>query len=318
MPTREAWHDHLEQQLPPISAFVARNRRVTSFYARWYLQEPWLFKWSGMAAFASDQVGLALAIAEVLRAPRDLLVANAAPSTQRGLLDVGRDLYSQLFTLALFIPVTLHSSLSRQLLLNDLDLLKQGNDAIFADIGWAHAAYAQGGLREIEANVRDGERESLLVGFQMIDEGVQRLTADPNDQEAPKLISQGNVALLRHEQMNTLPTYFDRMSDFGRSIASVGAWMNFEGNPITSPWFGSHAGPFSLFTGNKSVTRPADRWEWIERDVLPKWAAVDRAYCEGSPMHQRLVAMANESPTLITQAATMLGPLFRSLSLQRG
>ncbi len=317
MPTREAWNDQLEQQLPPPSDFVARNRRITSFYARWYLQEPWLFKWSGMAAFASDQVGLALAIAELLRAPRNLLISETAPVSSRNLLDVGRNLYSQLFTLALFIPVTLHSSFSRQLLLNDLELLKQGNDAIFADIGWAHAAYAQGGLREIEANVRDGERESLLAGFQMIDEGAQRLTADPNDAEALQLIRQGNVALLRHEQMNTLPTYFDRMSDFGRSIASFGAWMNFEGKPTTSPWFGSHAGPLSLFIGSKSVTRPADRWEWIERDVLPKWGAVDRSYREGCAMHQRLVAMANESPTMITQAATVLGPIFRTVTLQR-
>jgi hypothetical protein len=316
MPTREAWQELLEQRLPPLTAYVARNRAITGFYARWYLQEPWLFKWSGMAAFASDQVGLALAIAEVLQAPHDLLVPDAPTAPDRNLLEVGRDLYGQLLGLALFIPVTLHESLSRQLLLNDLDLLKQGNDAIFADIGWAHAAYAQGGLKEIEANVRDSERESLLAGFRLIDEGAHRLSQNPDDKEAAALIAQGNVALLRHEQLNTLPSYFGRMSDFGCGLASIGAWMDFDGSPSSAPWFGGHAGPLPLLTGGKSVTRPDDRWEWIERDVLPKWGQADRSYREGGPMHRRLVALATLSPSIVSQAATMFRPIYRTLSLK--
>ncbi|NTV63339.1 MAG: hypothetical protein HGA65_07350 [Oscillochloris sp.] len=316
MPTREAWQALLEQGLPPVTDFVARNRTITAYYARWYLQEPWLFKWSGMAAFASDQVGLALSIAEILQSPHDLLVTDAPTTQGRGLLEVGRDLYGQLLTLALFIPVTLHESISRQLLLNDLELLKQGNDAIFADIGWAHAAYAHGGLREIEPNIREGEHDSLLAGFRMIDEGAHRLAKNPEDQEAAKLIAQGNITLLRHEQLKTLPTYFDRMSDFGRSLASVGAWMDFEGSSSSVPWFGRHAGALSVLSGGRSVTNPEHRWEWIERDVLPKWAQVDGAYREGCAMHRRLLALANETPTMVRQSATIFRPLYRAFSLK--
>jgi len=162
----------------------------------------------------------------------------------------------------------------------------------------------------------EGERESLLVGFRMIDEGAHRLAKDEGDREAVALISQGNIALLRHEQLNTLPTYFDRMSDLGRSLASVGAWMDFEGTPTSVPWFGSHAGALSLVSGGKSVTNPADRWEWIERDVLPKWAQVDGAYHEGCAMHRRLVGLAAESPTALSQTAGIFRPIYRALSLK--
>ncbi|NTW01419.1 MAG: hypothetical protein HGA19_08925 [Oscillochloris sp.] len=318
MPTREAWQTQLEQRLPPLSALVARNRAITAFYARWYLQEPWLFKWSGMAAFASDQVGIALALMEILQAPHDMLAKDGPLSQSMNLFDLGRSLYGQALSIALAIPLALHDATTRQLLLTDLDLIKQGNDAIFADIGWAHAAYIAGGIKEIEANVRDGEQESLLAGFRMIDEGAHRLAKTADDQDGVTLIAQGNIALLRHEQMNTLPCYFDRMTNLGRSLASVGAWLDFEGTPKWGgqPWFGGHAGPWSLLSGGKSVTNPTDRWNWIECDVLPKWAQVDAAYHEGCAMHCRLVSLANESPTMLRQAVGVLRPVYRALSLK--
>ncbi len=160
--------------------------------------------------------------------------------------------------------------------------------------------------------------EYLLAGFRLIDEGAHRLAKAGDDQAGLRLIDEGNVSLLRHEQMTTLPSYFGRMSSLGRVLASVGAWMDFEGsaNRGSQPWFSGYAGPWSLVSGGKSVTRAEDRWEWIERDVLPKWAKVDRAYREGCPMHRRLTALANEEPTMLGQAVAMVRPIYRFLSLR--
>lgn len=317
MPTREAWQAQLEQRLPPKAAAIDRNRAISAFYARWYLQEPWLFKWAGMAAFASDQVGVGLALADALQSPHDLLAAQGPPAAEAGLLDLGRALYADALGMLMALPLSLHDTSTRLLLLDDLALLKQGNDAIFADIGWAHAAYAAGGLSEVEANVCPDEGY-LLNGFRMIDEGAHRLASDGDDRGALTLITDGNVALLRHEQMNTLPTFFERMSSQGRTIASIGAWLDFEGaaSQRSLPWFSRHFGPWAVLSGARSVTRAADRWEWIEHDLLPKWAEVDRGYREGCLMHRRLVALEAQEPTMLGRAAGMLRPFYRFLSLR--
>ena len=61
------WNKALEENLPdPEQAdqAIERNWRITRHYACWYLQRPHLFKWAGMAAFASHRVGFFLMEAE--------------------------------------------------------------------------------------------------------------------------------------------------------------------------------------------------------------------------------------------------------------
>lgn len=320
MPTQDEWHAKLEQWLPNQSVYVARNRAITSFYARWYLQEPWLFKWAGMAAFASDQVGVAIALAEMLLAPHGVAIDDAAQARAKNVLDFGLAVYGQAINLAMYIPITLHDAATRQLLLKDLELVKQGNDAIFNDIGWAHLAYATCGLREIEANVQENQKDYFLNGFRMIDEGAQRLSKDEDPRIGMDLISQGNILLLRHEQLNILPTYFDQMSDQGKIIASIGAWLDFEGSAALrgQPWFSGHYGTMAIMTGRKSVTNPSDRWEWIEQDVLPKWSKVNATYSERCAMHRRLVALSNQTPTVLQQTAGLMSFIYPALGLKFG
>jgi hypothetical protein len=309
----------LERKLPPRTSFVARNRAITALYARWYLQEPWLFQWAGMAAFASDQVGVALALVEMLNSPHGAVAEAALPAQEKNLLDFGLELYGRALGLALLIPLALHDTAARPLLLNDLELVKQGNDEIFADVGWAHLAYVTGGIKAIEANVCAGE-QAVLEAFRMLDEGAHRL-ANPKDYEAgAELIRQGSVTLLRHEQMEVLPPYFERMSDLGRVLASVGAWLDFEGATglMGQPWFGGHYGTLAIVSGGRSVTNADDRWEWIERDVLPKWARVSAAYGEHCAMHRRLLALADEAPTMLQQAAALMNIVYPALGLRAG
>ena len=320
MPTREEWQAQLERRLPPKTSFVARNRAITACYARWYLQEPSLFQWAGMASFASDQVGVALALVELLNSPHQAVTELPTPAQAQNLIDLGVEIYSRALSVTLLVPLALHDAATRPLLLNDLELIKQGNDAIFADIGWAHLAYATEGLKAIEANTREPALASVLEGFRLMDEGAHRLS-DPADYQAgAALIRQGSVTLLRHEQLDILPPFFDRMSDLGHLFASVCAWLVFEGSVglVGHPWFCGHVGPLAVISGQRSVTNPTQRWDWIERDVLPKWARVSATYTEQSALHRRLLAFAAEAPTMLQQAAALLNFVYPALGLRAG
>ena len=56
------WKRVAQKDLPPEEKELERNAAITARYARWYLEKRDLLKWAGMAAFASHQVGIALAI----------------------------------------------------------------------------------------------------------------------------------------------------------------------------------------------------------------------------------------------------------------
>ncbi|WP_129670603.1 hypothetical protein [Candidatus Chloroploca sp. Khr17] len=316
MPTRDEWNAILEHELPPQSTYIARNRAITACYAGWYLQEPWLFKWAGMAAFASFQVGVGLAMVELLLAPHKAVrVEEALANGQSG---ANNEMAAQVFKLMLSLPLALHDAATRPLLLADLELVKQANDAIFNDIGWAHLAYLYGGLDTVEANLTASDQSGLREAFRMLDAAVHLLCKPQEYQAGLTLINQAAVTMLRHEQMTVLPRYMEKMSDLGRRIASLGSWLDFEGGTTleSQASFTFYYGPLAVLTGTRSVTNAADRWQWIEQDVLPKWAKVNAKYDEGTPMHARLVSLAHETPTMLQQTAGLMNRFYPALTFQ--
>jgi hypothetical protein len=313
--SKDEWRRQLESQLPPKSQIIERNKAITAMYAKWYLDHPAQLKWAGMAAFASYQVGVALAFAELLSGP-DQMMGQTEEKPAEDLLSSLRNLYTHAVHALVALPVALHDYATRQLLLNDLTEIKNGNDEIFNDIAWAHAAYVDCGIKEVEQNVSENEKEYMLKGFQMIDQGARKLQAGPKDEEAWALIGEGNVKLLRHEQLNTLQPIFDRISPTGKVIVSFGSTLDFTGalvdgqNNMAS--FSEHFGNVSTLSGQKSVTNPEDRWAWIEGNVLPIWRRVDCSYCEESLLKQRLKMMAAKEPTMlqnVTQFANTIYPI---------
>lgn len=313
--SKEEWREQLERQLPPKNQYIERNKAITATYASWYLKHPAQFKWSGMAAFASYQVGVALAFAELLNGPEQM-VEKEDEKPAEDILSSLKNLYTHTFQALVSIPVALHDFGAKQLLLNDLNEIKNGNDEIFNDIAWAHAAYEECGIKEIEQNVSESEKEYMLKGFQMIDEGARMLQAGPKDAKAWELIREGNVKLLRHEQLNTLQPIFDRISPMGKIIVSFGSTLDFTGaledghNNMAA--FSEHFGNITTLSGQKSVTNPEDRWQWIEENVLPIWRKVDCSFCEDSLLKQRLKMMAAKEPTMlqnVTQFANTIYPI---------
>ena len=307
---KEEWIKQLESGLPPKERIVERNIAITAQYAAWYLQKPELFKWSGMAAFASRQVGIALAFSELMHAP-DQIVIQEETQDEGFSFDPGKLFRSALNTL-FSVPSFMHSVAARQLFLSDLDEIRRGNNSIFEDIAWAHAAYLECGIAEIEKNCAGEADDYMLKGFRMIDEGASMLEKKNNDEAARRMIREGNVLLLRHEQIQTLQPVFDSISQQGRIVVSFGSELDFSGAlPNVKASFSSFSGYFETLTGIKSVTDREHRWQWIEKDVLPAWEKVDCTFCEGSGLKKQLEAFVAGESAMIHQVKEYAANLFR-------
>lgn len=316
MPTRAEWQALLEQQLVDRPSRMARNQAITLCCANWYLQEPWLFKWAGLAAFASAQVGTALAVADLAEAPHGLMRPTDAPVKDGELFSLGVAVYGQGLNLLLSIPMALHDAATRQLQLHDLELVRQANDAIFNDIGWAHLAYMTHGIRALGEATEADDQPTLLAAFRLLDKGAY-LMRDPEEYQAgARLIKQAALDMLYHEQMTILPPFLERMSSFGQMLASFGSWLDFEGRLGSQASFGGYFGPLAVLLGSRSISKTEDRWAWIEGNVLDIWAELDEAYCEASPLHRRLVALANATPTALQQTAGLLERAYPALALK--
>jgi hypothetical protein len=318
MRSKEQWRDLLELKLPPRGEYILRNRAITALYAHWYLHRPALFKWAGMAAFASEQVGIATAAVEMLKAP-NTLVESPRPLNGDNLLAFGAGLYNAVFSLAWSIPVALHDITTRQLVGNDLEQLKRGNDAIFNDAGWAHQAYLEQGLEAIEKNVADHEREYLLEGFRRIDAGAKKLNNPNQVEEGEALVREGNRLLLRHEQEQTLAPIMRDLTELGRIIFSLASALDFRGDGLVAgvdaPWFGGYYGLLAVVSRQRCVSRFEDRWQWIEYDVLKRWAAFEQSEATLPILKRRLQAMADQEPTALQQVTAFLKLLYPTIGL---
>ncbi|NTV45917.1 MAG: hypothetical protein HGB11_05235 [Chlorobiales bacterium] len=316
---KEDWKKTLEEKLPPKHKYIERNKAITAHYAGLYLQNQDLFKWAGMAAFASNQVGIAIAVAEMLNSPGGM-VAKTGQSKDETLIDMGLRLYGTFFDLLFAIPVALHDFATHQLLLDDLEKVKNGNDEIFNDIAWAHHAYLKGGLKEVEENVSESEREYMLAGFRLIDEGAKKLQNPSQKDEGRALIAKGNTLLLKHEQVNTIQPIFDRVSLLGKTVISFGGMLDFEGAAENGQGrlssFSQYFGNMATLSRQRCLTNRDDRWEWVEKDVLPIWAKVDASYCQDSALCQRLTAMANQEPSVLQQTTAFMNSVYPVLGLK--
>ncbi|WP_294344620.1 hypothetical protein [Prosthecochloris sp.] len=296
---KEEWKAAAESRLPPPEEIVQRNRAITSHYARLYLDHHDIFKWAGMAAFASSQVGIALAFVEMMQTPARIM-AHDTDKTQESdannvLEEIGR-LFAGAARIFFFFPFSVYDFASRNILLNDLEEIRKGNNAIYNDIAWAHMAYLDGGLEEVENNVAENEHEFLLSGFRLIDQGVGLMKSNKGSGKADALIREGNIRLLKHEQINTLGPIFKAISPQGRVVVSFGSELNFgdaapPGNPSRAS-FADHFGYLDIVVGNKSVTNSEHRWQWIEECVLPAWYAVDEGFSKWEGTARRFRYMA--------------------------
>ena len=162
-----------EQALQPAGDNVfKRNQMITAAYADLYLSDSETFKWAGMAAIASKEVGRGMGIGEAL-SESGLPLIPGVP----GARILGSDIVQWLAT---------------------------GNKAMYEDIYWQHLAYQNGGIAELE-RIRDANdiNPQVFQAWQKIDRGKRE-----NNQD---LIWEGNGDLLRFEQRDVLqPKVYDQ------------------------------------------------------------------------------------------------------------
>ena len=114
----------VEATSQPGALALNRNKVINKAYAELYLANPEIFKWAGLAAFASASIGEKmelLAAGNLLRVPA--LVVSEKAANSLNLFSSGMDLV--------------------------YNMIGRGNKAIYDDIYWQHLAYQAGGLAEM-------------------------------------------------------------------------------------------------------------------------------------------------------------------------
>ncbi|HKU38004.1 MAG TPA: hypothetical protein VJR89_07655 [Polyangiales bacterium] len=137
---------------------VAQDMLITKAYAEMYLSNPAVFKWAGMAAFASDTVGMGIQIGKATDMVIDGQVRLNAAQTLP-------------FDKAFRVPPTARINAT------DLDnLLIEGNKAVYRDVYWQHLVYREKGVEELRGllkNLAAQGRDILINGWTMIDAGAK-------------------------------------------------------------------------------------------------------------------------------------------------
>ena len=261
--TIAGWQELADGFLTTQCCAFHRNVEISSRYAWIYQHLPACFKWAGMAAIASHHVRLVLF---PLRLDTD----------RTGYVDIPRSL----------------GRWPRFLLMQDVNTIRETNNAIFDDIFWVHLAYltATDGMARLRTLMEvEGHYGPVLAGFDAIDRGrrvLEDTTASAEDRRgAVDLIWQGNVELLDHEQRALVQPHFDRLTCAFARLISIGAATSFEVHGLrqevacfTSFYLYSLTRGFPRSLRARTwprITRYEDRWPWIVTSVVPHFRSFD-------------------------------------------
>jgi hypothetical protein len=260
--TIAGWRALVDGLLTNQSCAFHRNLEISSRYAWIYKFLPSCLKWAGMAAFASHHVRLAL-------------FPFRLDTDRTGYVDIPHSLHRQ-----------------KALLLEDVNTIRETNNAIFDDIFWVHVAYgtAEDGIERLRALLAtEPHYAPVLAGFEAIDQGRRVLEDGTASAEARRtadnLIWEGNVQLLEHEQRALVQPNLDRLSCAFARLFSIGSALTFEVRGVRQEV--SYFTSFYLYSLTRGVpqvlhahtwpriTRFDDRWRWIVTSIVPRFRRFD-------------------------------------------
>ncbi|MGE0401174.1 MAG: hypothetical protein AB7T06_30980 [Kofleriaceae bacterium] len=224
-----------------------RNTRITGAYADMYMSDTDTMKWAGMAAYASDLVGVGIAGTQA---------AGAIPLLPEGMDTAGID----------------NAELQR--------LLAVGNAGVYDDLMWQHMAMQEGGIEQMRLAHEAGEIpdeqiagwETIAAGRAALDEA--RASGDERAIEAANnQVWAGNNQLLQYEQQVFLQNLVYDDSPAARELFSritPGMISPVPGGTSFINHNDANGGP----TGSGADVGDVDqRWSWIRDTMAPEYRA---------------------------------------------
>jgi hypothetical protein len=279
-----------------VRTAVRRNVTITSAYREMYLSEPRVFKWAGMAAFASSSVGFGITtikdlVPSVQESVKEV-VKKVASDAARPKGDSDFNDFIDLCVSATVEVCDLHATALRLSLLNALVV---GNKAVYTDIYWQHIAYRECGVDALERLHAKGKlSDRALAAWKKIDGGITvqnpyawRLVDRVITGTNPDLIWQGNAELLKYEQEVVLQqAVYTPRKDTWREITNIPVIFEIDspipGDTVSFQDYAKlHAGGATSDIGDFS-----QRWDWISNSMLPRWRALSDG--QGSDVEGKL------------------------------
>ncbi len=236
-----------ELLLPPEEEVISRNKRISSVYAKLYLDNKDIFKWAGMAAFASNHIGIGLL-------PYHLQ---------------GQEL------------LNLEDSCRKRGLANDFNLLRHINNRIYDDIAWTHQAYLDGGITQLSEMMQEHDLhyQMMLEGWKMLDEAVHAQSSDLEHRNMK--IWEANKVLLKHEQEMVVQPLFDQFGALFKRLITLFATLDFTPNHIDTNFKYYSSFVFYMYKRQLKMLRKTyfipdltnfeQRWSWLDSKVISSW-----------------------------------------------
>jgi hypothetical protein len=214
------------------------NLQVTSAYARMYLSNPAVFKWAGMAAFASAEVGRGMERAWQLGFGTGTEMFNPLAAWVGGIATGRGSRVGPMMGKLLFWA------------------LSGGNRLVWHDIFWQHVAYRDAGIKTLKEARQAGEiPQRVLDAWTMIDGSVKK--GDVDD------VWTGNAMLLMYEQQEVLQKQIYDAKEVKELWPAISADV-----PTPIP---DHGVKFDSHVPGGNIGVFDDRWKWIFESMLPAW-----------------------------------------------
>lgn len=240
--------------LPSEEQVIKRNRTITAHYAQLYQKQPQLYKWAGMAAFASFHIGEKLQLWNWQRSG----ISTLPVEVQR----------------------------KNRSLEDDFQVIRIINNKIFLEIGWVHLAFCQMDFPAFYLLLLEKKKHELILhAFEKLNDARTQLKREGYSTTIKELIWEANTEILWHEQSEVVQPLFDKLTSSFSGAMTFFASFDYNINHRPTNWK-NHSSfiLFMLFSGASlwtkkwllpEVTNLQHRWHWIHNDLLKKWEIVE-------------------------------------------
>ncbi len=236
--------------LPPERNVIRRNRTITTYYAQLYKNDPILYKWAGMAAFASFHIGEKLKIWDWSNT-RIKSFSETCQKRNRSLED-------------------------------DFQIIRIINNKIFSEIGFIHLAFSQLDYETFKSYLITTKKHNIIIeAFSILNKARNNIERGEYTRNIEKQIWNANTEILWHEQYMVVQPLFNKLSITFSSVMSFIASFDYNINHNKTNWkLASRFLFFMVFRGFSiiknhnfipNVTNFEQRWYWISEDLIKKW-----------------------------------------------